>query len=148
MLSAFSFGKIIKTFLPGSLLCAGLLLVAEALCQALGRQSIVPIIANKDVIVATTAGLLPLSLILGFVLNTVVWFAINRWMRALVHLQLGRSVTHVTLRSALVDRLHAGLKRVAPTLTAVDPEFESLEYFYLPLVTLEHHSQLWESYFS
>jgi hypothetical protein len=148
MLSAFSFGKIIKTFLPGSLLCAALLLIAEALAQALGGPSIVQIIANKDVIVATTAALLPLTLILGFVLNTVVWFAINRWMRALVGWRLGKSAAYVALRSALLDRLRVGLKRVAPKLGAVDPKLESLDYFYLPVVTLERHNQLWESYFS
>jgi hypothetical protein len=148
MLSAFSFGKIIKTFLPGSLLCAALLLVAEALWQLLSCRSIVPIIANKDVIVATTAALLPLTLILGFVLNTVVWFAINGWMRALVRWRLRKSTAYMVLRSALLDRLHVGLKRVAPKLEAIDPKLESLDYFYLPVVTLERHNQLWESYFS
>jgi hypothetical protein len=148
MLSAFSFGKIIKTFLPGSLLSAALLLVAEALVRVLGGQSLVPIIANKDVIVATTAALLPLTLVLGFVLNTVVWFAINGWMPALVRWRLRKSTAHAALQSALLHRLRVGLKRVAPALDGVDPGLESLEYFYLPVVTLERHNQLWESYFS
>ena len=148
MLSAFSFGKIIKTFLPGSLLCAGLLLVAEALWQMLRGESLVAIITAKDVVVATTAALLPVTLILGFVLNTVVWFAINGWMRAFVRWRLGKLAAYVALRSALLDRLHVGLKRVAPKLAVVDSKLESLDYFYLPVVTLERYNQLWESYFS
>ncbi len=148
MLSAFSFGKIIKTFLPGSLLSAALLLVAEALWQMLRGQSIIAMIAANGVIVATTAALLPLTLILGFVLNTVVWLAINGRMRASVHRRLRKSTAYVALQSALLHRLRVGLKRVAPTLDGVDSRLESLEYFYLPVVTLERHNQLWESYFS
>src|SRR5713101_3243514 len=140
MLSAFSFGKIIKTFLPGSLLSAALLLVAEALWQMLRGQSIIAMIAANGVIVATTAALLPLTLILGFVLNTVVWLAINGRMRASVHRRLRKSTAYVALQSALLHRLRVGLKRVAPTLDGVDSRLESLEYFYLPVVTLERHN--------
>jgi len=100
MLSAFSFGKIIKTFLPGSLLSAALLLVAEALWQMLRGQSIIAMIAANGVIVATTAALLPLTLILGFVLNTVVWLAINGRMRASVHRRLRKSTAYVALQRA------------------------------------------------
>lgn len=149
MLSAFSFGKIIKTFLPGTVLCAALLLVVEGLSQWLAGRSIAPTIADKDILVATTAALLPLALLLGFVLNTVVWLVINRWFaRPRAHRSLEQSDTYKKLRTALIERLHAGLKDVAPEIRNVDPEFESLEYFYLPVVTLERHNQLWESYFS
>lgn len=92
MLSAFSFGKIIKTFLPGTLLCAAMLVVLEGLYRWIGGCSIVPIIANKDIIVATTAALLPLSLLLGFVLNTIVWLFFNRLVaRPLVRSKLSKS---------------------------------------------------------
>ena len=149
MLSAFSFGKIIKTFLPGTVLCAAMLLVLEALSRSFANQSIAPTIANKDVIVATTAALLPLSLLLGFVLNTVVWLVFNRRVaRPIVRRQLGHSETYKLLRAALLDRLKAGLKNVAPAIGSVEQEFQSLEYFYLPVITLERHNQLWESYFS
>lgn len=44
--------------------------------------------------------------------------------------------------------MQGGLKNIAPAIGDVDAEFQSLEYFYLPVVTLERHNQLWESYFS
>ncbi len=149
MLSAFSFGKIIKTFLPGTLLCAAMLVVLEGLYRWLANCSIVPLIANKDVIVATTAALLPLSLLLGFALNTLVWLVFNRFIaRPLVRRTLDKSPTYNALRSALLERLKTGLRNIAPAIREVDDEFQSLEYFYLPVVTLERHNQLWESYFS
>lgn len=150
MLSAFSFGKIIKTFLPGTILCAAILLLLEAVSQSIKHCSIVPVVANKDVVVATTAVLLPISLLLGFVLNTVVWLVVNRWIaRPLAHWRLEKSDTFKKLRAGLAEKLCACLKSFAKDeLRQIDREFESLEYFYLPVVTLERHNLVWESYFS
>ncbi len=150
MLSAFSFGKIIKTFLPGTILCAAMLLLLEAVSQSIKHCSIVPVIANKDVVVATTAVLLPISLLLGFVLNTVVWLVVNRWIaRPLARWRLEKSDTFKKLRAGLAEKLCASLKSFAKDeLRQIDREFESLEYFYLPVVTLERHNLVWESYFS
>lgn len=149
MLSAFSFGKIIKTFLPGTILCAALLLALETAFQWIGHRSIVPIIANKDIIVATTAALLPIALILGFVLNTVVWLLVNRLVaRPIVHRRLAKSSTYVCLHAGLLARMHAGLKDCAQDLDSVGDHFDSIEYYYLPLITLERHNLVWESYFS
>lgn len=71
MFSAFSFGKIIKTILPGAILTTALLLLIESLWGLwqpeagflLGR---IP----ENWITPVTAALIPLSLILGFYLNT------------------------------------------------------------------------------
>ena len=82
MFSAFSFGKIIKTILPGAILTAALLLVAEGL-WGLWRPFEGFLLASiqKDWITPFTAGLIPVSLILGFFLNTFAWMTLNPRLR-------------------------------------------------------------------
>ena len=154
MFSAFSFGKIIKTILPGSILAAGFALLLEAFYSwRFGpEKSLLVMFANEKWLTAFTASLVPLSLILGFLLNTWVWFFFNGLMRREVQRQLKPEV-FPKLRQKLSDELwqkiSAYLAEPGKTFDRADyPSRESLEYFYLPVVSLERLNYLCESYFS
>ena len=149
MFSAFSFGKIIKTILPGTILAAAILLLCEGLWLLTKGKSLLEVV-NKDWLTPIGAALIPLSLILGFLLNTFVWLVLNERLRALAVAELGPTVfpgireqLHEGLWRSIGDRFggeaHASLR---------EPPREALEYFYLPVVSLTHLNYLWESYFS
>jgi hypothetical protein len=154
MFSAFSFGKIIKTILPGSILAAGLILLAEGLWQSTiaPGESLVAKLAVKDWLTAVTAALIPLSLILGFLLNTWVWIYFNARMRAQVDAQLAGTIfpeIRKELSSGLWKSVRSRLAGSAADLAQMkNPTRESLEYFYLPVVSLDRLNYLRESYFS
>ena len=154
MFSAFSFGKIIKTILPGSILAAGLVLLLEALYSwRFGpKNSLLVMLADEQWLTAFTASLVPLSLILGFLLNTWVWFFFNGVMRREVQ-RLLKPEVFPTIRQKLSDELWRQISSCigepGKTFDRADyPGRESLEYFYLPVVSLERLNYLWESYFS
>jgi len=152
MFSAFSFGKIIKTILPGAILAAALLLIAEGLwglCRPtegflLGKIS-------KDWITSFTAALIPLSLILGFFLNTFAWMTLNSRIRERSAEAL-KNTAYAALRVKLTEVLSADsggyFAKLGKPLPAVSfPSPPTLEYFYLPAVNLTNLNYLWESYF-
>jgi hypothetical protein len=152
--SAFSFGKIIKTILPGSILTAGLVLLLEALYgwRSGPEKSLLAMLANEKWLTAFTASLVPLSLILGFLLNTWVWFFFNGAMRREVQRRLKPDV-FPKLRQKLSDdlwrKISSYLAEPGKTFDRADyPSRESLEYFYLPVISLQRLNYLWESYFS
>ena len=81
MYSAFSFGKIIKTILPGSILAGTLFLIAETIGVRFYQTSLLQAIVAKEAAALAGAVLVPVSLFLGFVLNTFVWLYLNGAVR-------------------------------------------------------------------
>lgn len=153
MFSAFSLGKIIKTILPGAILTAGLLLLLDGL-WALWWPGTGFLLGNvpKDWITPVTAALVPLSLILGFFLNTFVWMVLNPRIRARSDAELAATV-YAPLRKNLTKGLwaeslacFAKLDRASAKIPLPDRP-PPLEYYYLPVVMLAHLNYLWESYF-
>lgn len=152
MFSAFSFGKIIKTILPGAILTAGLLFLVECLWAVWrpGRGFLLGSVP-QDWITPATAALIPLSLILGFFLNTFTWTILNRKMRARCDKELDRTI-YPALRQQLSANLWADSARYLDKFSlaasqASLPSRPPLEYYYLPIVTLTNLNYLWESYF-
>jgi hypothetical protein len=152
MFSAFSFGKIIKTILPGAILTTALLLLVEGF-WALWRPGTGFLLGEipKDWITPVTAGLIPLSLLLGFFLNTFTWMALNHRMRARCDSELDATV-YAALRKKLSEGLWADSAEYFSKLgrgfgQAPFPDRPPLEYYYLPVVTLTNLNYLWESYF-
>lgn len=152
MFSAFSFGKIIKTILPGAILTVALLLLAEG-AWGLLRPGTGFLLwkVPKDWITPVTAALIPLSLILGFSLNTFAWMTLNRHMRARSDAML-RNTVFAAMRKKLSEGLWADsseyFEKVGrPFEKELYPDRPPLEYYYLPLVSLTNLNYLWESYF-
>jgi hypothetical protein len=152
MFSAFSFGKIIKTILPGAMLAAALLLLAEGL-WGLWRPADGFLLANipKDWITPFTAALIPVSLILGFFLNTFAWMTLNSRIRARSDAEIKPTV-YAVLREKLTEGLSADqaayfAKLGTPFGMVSFARPPTLEYYYLPVVTLTNLNYLWESYF-
>jgi hypothetical protein len=152
MFSAFSFGKIIKTILPGVLLTAALLMLMEGF-WALWKpgEGFLLEAVPKEWVTPVTAALIPVSLILGFFLNTFVWMVLNPQMRACSDAALSGTI-YTALRQKLSEGLWTGstgyfAKLGRPLGPASPPDRPPLEYYYLPSVTLTHLNYLWESYF-
>jgi hypothetical protein len=155
MFSAFSFGKIIKTILPGAILTVGLFLLLEAV-WGLWQPGKGFLLAHleKDWIAPMTAGLIPLSLLLGFFLNTFAWMVFNKRMKKRCSATL-HSTAYSEMRTCLSEGLWAETAKFfadreqhLQQVPAIDRHsLEYLEYYYLPVVTLEHLNYLWESYF-
>lgn len=148
MFSAFSFGKVIKTILPGSVFAAGLVLLVEAVRLLLwGRAgALFIVIANKEWVTAAAAALVPVSLILGFLLNTFAWLVLNQRMRSEVNAEL-QGTPFPGIRDKLSQELWRKMAQFRPALKADEPAEkiparESLEYFYLPVVSLAHLNYL------
>jgi hypothetical protein len=153
MFSAFSFGKVIKTILPGSILAGGLILLAEALWRwSVSGESLLARLASKEWLTGVTAALVPVSMILGFLLNTWVWLFFNPRMRRQVDGELSKTIfpeIRKRLSADLWKNIRSYIEESGKTLNQVEnPARESLEYFYLPVVSLDRLNYLWESYFS
>jgi hypothetical protein len=145
MFGAFSFGKIIKTILPGTILCLGVLMAIEAVALKCGRGSALWFLTEKERLTAFTAALVPLSLLLGFFLNTFLWMTVNRRVRAMARQRVDEE-GYAELRRAILDRRNEGLRRLSVSRT--DLPRASLEYYFLPRITQERLGFVWESYFS
>jgi hypothetical protein len=152
MYSAFSFGKIIKTILPGSILSGTLFLIADTLWLRFYQTSLLAAIIAKEATTIAGAALVPVSLILGFLLNTFVWMYVNKIVRTRVDAQLA-ATPFAALRDALCERMR---REIEGELGAARTQLcagqwtgrLTLEYYFLPAVTVEHLTYLWESYFS
>jgi hypothetical protein len=99
-----------------------------------------------------TAGLIPVSLLLGFFLNTFAWMSLNSRMDARKAAELPKIYTEMRekLTEGLWTRTAAYFAKRNLGLTDVPkPPYapEYLAYYYLPVVTLENLNYLWESYF-
>jgi hypothetical protein len=154
MFSSFSFGKVIKTILPGFVLTAGIILLLEALTRRYWGPggSLMVALTGKDLVATVTAVLVPVSLILGFLLNTGVWMLVNPAMRTQVDAELSSTV-FPDLRKKLSMRLWQKISAELDDPKIAErqqenPTRDSLEYFYLPIMSLDRLNYLWESYFS
>lgn len=147
MLGSFSFGKIMKTFLPGAVLAAALLLFFESIGWCAYGRSMLWFLSDNDRLAALLAVLLPLCLIFGFLLNTMIWAWVNPAMK--------------TAARAEADKKFQGLREHLRQLRGQElqgllgpksgPETwprEALEYYFLCSVEVEPLAHLWESYFS
>ncbi|HEX5758354.1 MAG TPA: hypothetical protein VF121_04115 [Thermoanaerobaculia bacterium] len=159
-LSSFSFGKIIKTFIPGLIAAGAALLLLELVYRsALGQtcspgtglwrcffeESFIWTVALSDGArtAAFGAALVPLALTLGFLLNTLLWLFVNescrRWCNNRVHATLMAARKELERRAAeSLRRYHDG--PVPPRVRLAD--------FYLSRMDLEKFTYLNESYFS
>jgi hypothetical protein len=154
MFSAFSFGKIIKTILPGSILTLGFILLLEIVLRSNygSAFSLFAKLADKDLGPLIAAILVPVSLVLGFFLNTLVWVWCNTAMRAQSDAALASTV-FPDIRRELAARLWQTISKELDDASIAKRQFEnpareSLEYFYLPWMSLDRLNYLWESYFS
>jgi hypothetical protein len=154
MFGAFSFGKIIKTILPGSIMTLGFVLLLETILRSnYGAEgSLVAKLIDKDLGGVVAAILVPVSLILGFFLNTGVWACCNATMRQLSDAELAATV-FPDIRKQLATRLWQTISKQLDDPSIAKRQFqnptrESLEYFYLPVMSLDRLNYLWESYFS
>jgi hypothetical protein len=152
MYGAFSFGKIIKTILPGSILAGTLVLVADTLWLHLYQASLLAAVLAKEATTIAGAAMVPASLILGFLLNTFVWMYVNKIVRRRVDAELA-TTPFSALRDALCERMR---REIEVELGAARTQLcagrwtgrLTLEYYFLPALTVEHLTYLWESYFS
>ena len=152
MYSAFSFGKIIKTILPGSILAGTLFLIAETWWRQTRGTSLLGMLIDKEAVAVAGAALVPVSLILGFLLNTIVWLYLNASVRSRVKAELART-PFAELREALCELIRQDVNgRMGGVRAELCkdkwPEPLSLEYYFLPAISVERLSYLWESYFS
>ena len=152
MYSAFSFGKIIKTILPGSILAGTLFLIAEILWLETRGTSLLATLIDQEAVAVAGAALVPVSLILGFLLNTIVWLHLNASVRSCVKAELART-PFAELREALCELIRRDVNGQmggtrAELCKDTWPEPLSLEYYFLPAISVERLSYLWESYFS
>jgi hypothetical protein len=160
-LSAFSFGKVIKTFIPGLIATAAVLLVVETIYRTSVGTSCLPsggfwgcffresffrrvVLAEGARTTAFGALLIPLALMLGFLLNTVTWFCLNARCR-------GRAdrAMDPTLRAARTS-LEADARAAFTTIVGdVTPApAVHLGDFFLPLMNMERLTFLHDSYFA
>ena len=152
MFSAFSFGKIIKTVLPGGLLFAAFVLLAEAIGQLVEQESLLAKFTDRDLLAAFTTGAVLFSLILGFLLNTFIWMTLNKRFRLARDAKLSDTI-FPGIRKKLSEELWNQVNRYLEDSGGEpkkkdDPTREHLEYYYLPVVSLDNLNYLWESYFS
>lgn len=161
-LSAFSFGQLIKTFLPGLIASASPLLLLETLYAwkdttsptswlDVLRQSF----ANR-VIAANPTGSITLlvlvALLLGFSLNSIHWSLFHNLCRSrCVSPELDyakRELKRIAKRA--LDEVMPGLPRklVAENLKPENLDREIIPAFFLPQIDLAKHTFLRESYFA
>jgi hypothetical protein len=158
-LSSFSFGKIIKTFIPGLLAAGAPLLVGELLYRLSSSQGCPlgvglwrcffggsffwsVVLADPTRAAAFGAALVPLSLILGFSINTLLWLCVNEPCRRWCDARLDPAL--LAARGRLESMALAGLGRLA----SGSPRRVHLPDFFLPRLDLQKLTFLRESYFS
>ncbi len=147
MFSSLSFGKVIKTILPGFILTAAILFVVEALTRWYfgSSRSLIGLVSNKDQFATVTAVLLPVSLLLGFLLNTLVWIGFNPTMRTQVDAEWRDRICRYASDTDPPDwAIIANELSEADFATpqANSPLRSSLEYFYLPTISLDRLNYL------
>lgn len=152
MYSAFSFGKIIKTILPGSLLAGALFVLLETAWYMAAGSSMTAYLIEKEVLTAVGAALVPISLLLGFLLNTFVWLLLNAPARARVDAEL-TGTAFAGLRAALCEQLQREVSSLMGSSKADLcgkgwPPRIAVEYYFLPAISVDRLTYLWESYFS
>lgn len=161
-LNAFSFGKIIKTFIPG-LMATGIVFAfveyiafrrsprprpapGEPLWDFfLSHSLLLEKVTDPRVDLALLSALLPLALILGFFLNTLHWSAYHHvcWRR----IEACLDPAYQRLRRRLESVAREAFREVAGD-SAVKPPPVYLPGFLLPRIDLDKWTYLRESYFA
>jgi hypothetical protein len=78
LFGAFTFGSLIKRFLPGFVLLAALFLLDADLAQVTGRTTTLwTLAASKDQATLVVAMAIPISILLGLISNIMVFMGIN-----------------------------------------------------------------------
>ncbi len=161
-LNAFSFGKIIKTFIPGlmatGIVCAFVDYVAlrrHLLPRPdpgtplwdffLSHSLLLEKITDPRIDVAVLGAVLPLALILGFFLNTLHWSAYHRvcWRRIEARLD----PAYQRLRRRLEAEAREAFREILGDSAAKPPPVY-LPGFLLPRIDLDKWTYLRESYFA
>ncbi len=142
------FGKINKTILPGLILSVGVILFAEALGWRFGSRSILLLLSQEELLAAFTAVLVPLTVLLGYLLNTFLWMTVGKRFRMQVRLTVDQE-GYDALRTAILRRRDEGLARLVGRGTGSQASpARGLELYFLPQLTVQHLNHVWESYFS
>ena len=160
-LSSFSFGKVIKTFIPGLILAGAPLLlfdlvyhvsrapacpVGHTLWQCFIAGSFLRVVVRDSArVTAFGAAVLPLALMLGFFLNTALWFCVNNSCRKRADRAMDKDL--LAARTSLETSALENLRSVLGGKNPGHPQVH-LGDFYLPLMDLEKLTFLRESYFS
>ena len=158
-LSAFSFGKVIKTFIPGLLATGAVLLVIELIYRtSTGAPCATPsfwgcffresffrriVLAEGARITAFGALLIPVALMLGFLLNTLTWFFLNDLCRRKADAAMDPALREA--RTSLEADARAAFGSV---VTGVGVPRVYLGDFFLPLMDMDRFTYLRESYFA
>lgn len=135
LLGKFEFGRLLRMFLPGIVLLSGLIFSADALYAILVRDyALLKLIAaNQPISLALS---LPLSLICGLLVNTVM-FVTN------ITAKIGPTKNRRALNTKMIAELisYGDTTRMATKLFALVPEDMreslSLETFLLPVLSAE-----------
>ncbi len=161
-----SFGKTIKSFIPGLIASLGVLIlldlsyqlaqlteasygaVTRPLWKCLLSHSFFHRVILGSTVVATATGaiLLPMSLALGFFINTLLWLIVNRHCRRWADRWMDPAI--LVLRKSLETRAQGLLAPALGPPPRSMPKAISLQSFYLPALDLDKVLYLWESYFS
>lgn len=104
-------------------------------------------LSDKDRLTALVTLLLPVSLLLGFLLNTVVWVSVNPAKKT--HARAEVDKRFVGLRDVIARVRDSELSELRTDAPDAKPwPRESFEYYFLCSVEVERLAHLWESYFS
>lgn len=152
MLSAFSFGKIIKTFLPGIILLMALVLLADIAYQMLfieAKTNLITGIIQHTNLATVVSIVVPLSILLGIFLNTVLWPTVIDNLREKWRCKEDRCVRDCFdhLKS-LANQNIMELSKDKNVMSSLQKFPVTLRYYYLPIIKLENLNYIWESYFS
>jgi hypothetical protein len=158
-LAGFSLGNIIKSLIPGLIAAAALWLLFElafhssldvsdkptgSVSAAYWMNSLAASV-TRDTTRTTLLGLLllPVSLMLGFFLNTIVWLVANGPLRALVKRNLSDSETVLLEKLTVLSHYVAELYGI--DASRWNPHLPSL---FLPVLDLAKVAHIHNSYFS
>jgi hypothetical protein len=161
-LSSFSFGKIIKTFIPGVIAAGAPLFLIEFAYRAAEGSRCAPgvglwrcfaagsffthvVLRDGTSAAAFGAAMVPLALMLGFFLNTGLWLCVNEWCRrwADSNMDMQLKGTRAALEARAIEGLTVVLRGQDPGAPRVH-----LHDFFLPVMDLDRLTFLRESYFS
>lgn len=161
-LSSFSFGKIIKTFIPGVIAAGAPLLLIEfgyrvtegsgcapgvGLWRCFATGSFFRQVVLRDGTSAAAFGtaMVPLALMLGFFVNTSLWLCVNERCRQWADFKMDTQLkaTRVALEARAIEGLTVVLRGQDPGTPRVH-----LHDFFLPLMDLDRLTFVRESYFS
>ena len=132
---AFTFGSLIKTFLPGLVGLIAICLLEVDVAQVRGQNSqIWSLLTNKDQAAAALVLAFPASILLGLLFNIIVFMGLNDWLvrNPFEKSQIALSTLHKQLCSKLREQCWTALGFNDPALRQsfdkwIDPEIIIVE---------------------